>query len=285
VFGVPCSCQALLQAANDSTVAAAAAADGPLLLTSEDVTLEFKASLTDSCSWAGAGHTVSHTHVPLSHWMPPSQQQQQQQQCPAGDPLTVTTSPTGDITLQGGGDSGGLLVTVSKATGCIAAVQQGQQVLLQNMLPCFMRATTDNDRGGSGGSSYAARWSAAGLDRMEVSGEVRPGGGGGGMRVYVSGEGRNMQGQGGSSCRCRICCRVAMSATTDDDRGGPGGSSYAARWVAAGQDGGGRSGEQQLGCLLDKGVSVCRQRECMVACMARVCVQVYVCWWVGGGHW
>eukprot|EP00983_Pelagomonas_calceolata_P118737 1160534-Pelagomonas_calceolata.AAC.6 len=31
-------------------------------------------------------------------------------------------------------------------------------------------ACTDNDRGGSKGSSYAARWLAAGLDRMERAG-------------------------------------------------------------------------------------------------------------------
>jgi hypothetical protein len=174
VLTVPYSSQDILNAADERQAAAAAAAvGGASLLTSEDVTLEFKASLTDSCSWAGAGHTIGHTQVPLSHWMPHSHQQQQQQQCQAGDPLTVTTSPTGDITLHGGDDSGGLLVTVSKATGCITAVQQGQQLLLQDMLPCFMRATTDNDRGGSGGSSYAARWAAAGLDRMEVAGEVR----------------------------------------------------------------------------------------------------------------
>ncbi|KAG2426464.1 hypothetical protein HXX76_011694 [Chlamydomonas incerta] len=39
--------------------------------------------------------------------------------------------------------------------------------------PCFFRAATDNDRGGSGGSSYAGRWVAAGLDRLRVAGPVQ----------------------------------------------------------------------------------------------------------------
>lgn len=46
--------------------------------------------------------------------------------------------------------------------------------------PCFFRAATDNDRGGSGGSSYAGRWVAAGLDRLRVAGER------GGVGVWLS---------------------------------------------------------------------------------------------------
>lgn len=45
----------------------------------------------------------------------------------------------------------------------------GQQLLAAPLSACFYRAPTDNDRGGSGGSSYAARWKAAGLDRLEVA--------------------------------------------------------------------------------------------------------------------
>ena len=43
--------------------------------------------------------------------------------------------------------------------------------LASPLRPCMWRALTDNDRGGSGGTSYGARWAAAGLDRMETSGE------------------------------------------------------------------------------------------------------------------
>ena len=34
--------------------------------------------------------------------------------------------------------------------------------------PCLWRAATDNDRGGFKGMSFAARWKAAGLDRLQV---------------------------------------------------------------------------------------------------------------------
>lgn len=44
----------------------------------------------------------------------------------------------------------------------------GQDVLQGPLQPCFMRAPTDNDKGGSGGTSHAARWMAAGLDRLRV---------------------------------------------------------------------------------------------------------------------
>jgi beta-galactosidase len=151
---LPCSRQQLLAAAKARLAAAAAG----------DVLLECRAVLKNTSSWAEAGHIMTHMQLPISVIDSP---QQQQQQC--GPPLTVTTSPEGDIILKG---NDGLVVSVSKLTGCIAAVQKGQQLLLQGMLPCFMRATTDNDRGGSGGSSYAARWAAAGLDRLEVSGKV-----------------------------------------------------------------------------------------------------------------
>ena len=37
------------------------------------------------------------------------------------------------------------------------------------MAPCFVRAPTDNDAGGSGGSAHAARWLQMGLDRLCVT--------------------------------------------------------------------------------------------------------------------
>lgn len=35
--------------------------------------------------------------------------------------------------------------------------------------PCFVRAPTDNDAGGSGGAAHAARWLQMGLDRLCVT--------------------------------------------------------------------------------------------------------------------
>lgn len=52
----------------------------------------------------------------------------------------------------------GLVVEVSKATGALTGwTVGGAQLLAQPMLPCFYRAPTDNDRGGSGGNSFVSR--------------------------------------------------------------------------------------------------------------------------------
>lgn len=40
------------------------------------------------------------------------------------------------------------------------------ELLASPLVPCLYRAPTDNDRGGSGGTSHAARWRLAGLDRL-----------------------------------------------------------------------------------------------------------------------
>lgn len=44
------------------------------------------------------------------------------------------------------------------------------ECLAGEVAPVLFRAATDNDRGGSGGTSYAARWAAAGLDRLVHAG-------------------------------------------------------------------------------------------------------------------
>lgn len=43
-----------------------------------------------------------------------------------------------------------------------------KELIADPMIPCFHRAPTDNDKGGTGGSSYASRWKATGLDRLRV---------------------------------------------------------------------------------------------------------------------
>lgn len=61
------------------------------------------------------------------------------------------------------------MIKVDTATGALYSwVEGGQEMLAAPVVPCFYRAPTDNDRGGSGGTSYAARWKAAGLDRLIV---------------------------------------------------------------------------------------------------------------------
>jgi beta-galactosidase len=52
----------------------------------------------------------------------------------------------------------GLAVRVSKATGALSGwAVGGSELLAEGMLPCFYRAPTDNDRGGSGGNSFVSR--------------------------------------------------------------------------------------------------------------------------------
>ena len=42
----------------------------------------------------------------------------------------------------------------------------GKDLIEAPILPCFVRAPTDNDAGGSGGTAHAARWLQLGLDRL-----------------------------------------------------------------------------------------------------------------------
>lgn len=52
----------------------------------------------------------------------------------------------------------GLTVEVSKANGAVSGWSVGgSQLLAEPVLPCFYRAPTDNDRGGSGGNSFVSR--------------------------------------------------------------------------------------------------------------------------------
>jgi beta-galactosidase/beta-glucuronidase len=64
---------------------------------------------------------------------------------------------------------------IGGTTGCLEELRRGsdssnttENLLASPLLPCLFRAATDNDRGGSGGASHAARWAAAGLDRLAV---------------------------------------------------------------------------------------------------------------------
>ena len=60
-------------------------------------------------------------------------------------------------------------VSFDKETGCIVGFTvNGQELLAEPISVCLYRAPTDNDRGGTAGRSYAARWKKAGLDRLHV---------------------------------------------------------------------------------------------------------------------
>jgi hypothetical protein len=71
-------------------------------------------------------------------------------------PLSIQDGPA---TLVVAGGDGSLSVEFSKATGALSGwTVGGAQLLAEPMLPCFYRAPTDNDRGGSGGNSFVSRY-------------------------------------------------------------------------------------------------------------------------------
>ena len=64
----------------------------------------------------------------------------------------------------------GASIGVDERTGdLVSYVVDGMEFLDRPMRLCMYRAPTDNDRGGSGGKSHAARWKAAGLDILRPS--------------------------------------------------------------------------------------------------------------------
>ena len=84
-------------------------------------------------------------------------------------PLEAWRQDNGDIMVSG---PRGLAAVISGTSGCLAGLSLcGQPLMASQLTPALWRAYTDNDRGGSRGTSYAARWTAAGLDRLQSTGE------------------------------------------------------------------------------------------------------------------
>ncbi len=66
--------------------------------------------------------------------------------------------------------TGSSSLAVDSCTGDLVSYSvDGVEFLDQPVRLCLYRAPTDNDRGGSGGKSHAARWKAAGLDALRPS--------------------------------------------------------------------------------------------------------------------
>ncbi|KAG2489983.1 hypothetical protein HYH03_011612 [Edaphochlamys debaryana] len=173
-----------------ATAAAEAAAEAPasaVVAGAGGADLRFEAHvearvvLRTATTWAKAGHVVAHQQLAV-----PEQVDMDAVSRLAGTslrvrlaaltmlaavPLSVEQDPaTHSVTITGGA---GLHVRVGGGSGCMEAYEAyGSPLLAAPLEPCFFRACTDNDRGGSGGSSYAGRWVAAGLDRLETAGPV-----------------------------------------------------------------------------------------------------------------
>lgn len=110
--------------------------------------------------WAPAGHEVQTVQLPLGGLLPPRPRQPERPQQQGLPPVTVQAESDA-ITVSGGA---GWEMTFSRAAGGLASWTDaaGRQMLAAPLSLCFYRAPTDNDRGGSGGSSYAARWAGRG---------------------------------------------------------------------------------------------------------------------------
>jgi beta-galactosidase len=81
---------------------------------------------------------------------------------PPPPPLSLSSSL---LTLES--TDGSSSISIDTISGIITSYNvKGEEMFTAPLKMCFYRAPTDNDRGGSGGTSYAARWKAAGLDRL-----------------------------------------------------------------------------------------------------------------------
>lgn len=132
--------------------------------------IEVQAQLAADALWAPAGHEVQTTQLPLAGLLPAPAAQQaaaaQHQQGAAAAPAATVQQGADGVTVSGA--AGWALRFEAGAAGLASwTAADGRQLLAAPLAPCFYRAPTDNDKGGSGGSSYAARWKAAGLDRLE----------------------------------------------------------------------------------------------------------------------
>ncbi|GBF99412.1 beta-D-galactosidase [Raphidocelis subcapitata] len=186
-----------------------AAAEGappvPQLPGPGDAAVEVRAVLADAAPWAPAGHAVALSQLwPLDAAAAP----------PPGGPellASLRAAAARRAEASGGGDDAalsvarreggglevtgprGLRVAVDGATGCLSSLALGgRELLAAPLAPCLCRASTDNDRGGSGGASYFARWVAAGLDRLDVDGPAT-------LRVLEGGTAAAGRGGGGGS--------------------------------------------------------------------------------------
>ncbi|GLI68193.1 hypothetical protein VaNZ11_012533 [Volvox africanus] len=193
VLQLQTSTEALTEVLREAATASAAAAAGTLSRVGSGIRLEahfeVRAVLRSSVRWAEAGHVVAHQQLPL-----PKRVDLGPAQRAAAAVLTNAAAATasfaaaaaslphlqcnqdpssGTVTIHQAG-SNGLHIRICGSSGCIESYSVGDSELLAAPLePCFFRACTDNDRGGTCGSSYAARWVAAGLDRLWPYGPVK----------------------------------------------------------------------------------------------------------------
>uniref|UniRef100_A0A1D1ZZ97 beta-galactosidase n=1 Tax=Auxenochlorella protothecoides TaxID=3075 RepID=A0A1D1ZZ97_AUXPR len=131
--------------------------------------------LTKPTLWAEAGHTLQHDQIPLSDWAKPyaawlatKAPKPPQAAAPKAKVPPPVKSEEGEEGEEGEEARAGPTFRVCPDTGALVSFCDPVlgELLAAPVVLCLYRAPTDNDRGGSGGTSHAARWRLAGLDRL-----------------------------------------------------------------------------------------------------------------------
>ncbi|CAD7702984.1 unnamed protein product [Ostreobium quekettii] len=166
-LAIPMSSEALVQVM-------AAVAISPLMEC--ELFIEARALLKDDTPWAGKGHVVAERQLPFPEgWVESALHSNAKGDIGSGC-VAELVCHEGDVTIEEGGPKirisvGGLMVQIDKPSGAVDSLAYcGAALLSAPVLPCLFRAPTDNDRGGAQGTSHAARWCSAGLDRLTCDG-------------------------------------------------------------------------------------------------------------------
>lgn len=121
------------------------------------------------------GHTLQHDQIPLSDWAKPyaawlatKAPKPPQAAAPKAKVPPPVKSEEGEEGEEGEEARAGPTFRVCPDTGALVSFCDPVlgELLAAPVVLCLYRAPTDNDRGGSGGTSHAARWRLAGLDRL-----------------------------------------------------------------------------------------------------------------------
>lgn len=137
------------------------------------VLLEVQAILSVATIWADKGHVLAQQQFSLPKnlipdWVP-SKLKVSEQGTEMGKCVVLDTVDHLELSV-----GAALVAVIGKKSGYLEKLEISGRTLIDGQVePCFYRAPTDNDRGGSHGSSYSARWQAAGLHCMCVTDSVK----------------------------------------------------------------------------------------------------------------
>ncbi|CAL8464023.1 g3558 [Coccomyxa elongata] len=151
--------------------AASNAVRGGMGLGNAELLLEMRAQLSTAMPWAPMGHVVAEQQLQVpTEWIRDEDDAMDEQAAPPlGKPLQFSQEERAGSKVHIVTGANGLHVEVNLQTGSLDRWEVGGHSLLaQGVAPCLFRAPLDNDLGGSGKISFAARWKEAGLDCMTV---------------------------------------------------------------------------------------------------------------------